>query len=745
MAQELSKRQSFATQQAKDRDAAIQRWYREGGKWFFEWTAAYYRRETGEALNWNEPYHPEFYYLLGNPWIEPQVYEKGSQVGYTEALIAFVAFLLTAVKVSTGLGFEAERKLRRMIPRIQRSFDYIEPLQKAREAVRQATSRKDVDNKEYQVSVAGVSGSFFYASTQSKDKNTRQASSSMSSFTAWVLCCDEIELFPEGALDVARKRQGACPMPTKPLRSGSTPGHQGGLVDSMVKASKYLFQWSVECPHCQKRQFLNPFGNLLKAVMRESEDGGEEEAFLDVTGRPLDWFCRDKTNRQSRIATAYIGCVHCDGELPFEVMKYAWAEKEEAKGTGYFACRNTGIMLKELMEQVLRDRTPIKDSVALRLPRLASALFNAPDMIQALIKTRNPSDEVQQGLGLAVSIGSGKMSLVRLQKCIGLPMPEWCEGRSPDMVVMGVDQGRAHQVVVRAAWYFPPEERDPELKWLGAHVRLDWWGYLMGFDGLSNHAQQHGVSLLGMDSEPEIQLAAAFAKKHPPGQAEVETSTSSEAVSQIANGMRNLQLNNLMLAFQLEDFLVSLGCQIVTKQERGSVIDYCVKFPSISADRLKQIDLFLSSNFSIVSIEQYRATDLIWTPKREKKVTQFKVFLFDQVELKGEGFRRAERVIQDEKVPMFAMHRTFGLDAVRDRIYRKQFHLPEGINYDPTDEDNLLVHLLASDRTTNGLWKQTPGIPDHFHHALSFAELCVLASFYEPKPRKFSFGKLDRP
>lgn len=735
----LLQRQAFALLQSKEREQAIQRWYREGGKYFFQWVSQHYCLDNGEHINWREPYHPEFYQLMGNPWIESQIYEKGAQVGYTVALVAIIAFVLTEVKIPSGLGFETERKLRRMIPRIQRSFDYIEPLQRAREQVRKATRRKDVDNKEYQVSVAGVTGSFFYASTQTKDKSSRQASSSMSSFTAWVMCCDEVELFPEGGLDVARKRQAACPMNTKPLRAGSTPGHVGGMVDSMVKASTYLFQWSVECPHCNKRQLLHPFGNLLKPSLQESEDGTIEEVYLDVTGRPIDWHCHDRSSRRAMIKTAYVGCVECGGVLPFDVMQYRWADDETERGTGYFACCNTGITLRELMAQTITEQAPVKDWVALRLPRLASALFIAPDMIQSLIGSRNPADEIQQGLGISVNIGSGQMSLVRLQKCIGAPLPQWCRDRSPDLIVLGVDQGRAHHYAVETAWYFPPDTQDEETRWLGAHVELRWWGHLLGFDGIDSHATRNGIDLIGIDGEPEIQLAGAFARKHPAGQ--VYRVEKTETLYRPApDGSQEIRLMNPAIATNLEAFLENLKVKIISKEATDSWLHYRVKFPRDDQQWLRAIDELLNSVMASLIVQSPVTT----TRQTQQTRDTYKVFLFDQVELKGESFRKSERPVQDEILPVYAVHRTFGLDAVRDRIYRGRFHLPEGTLYDPRDDENLLVHLLASERTVEGTWQQSSGMPDHYHHALNFAEVAVLASFYEPKPKKLAFGVLER-
>lgn len=504
-------RRDFSKKMSKERDAAIKRWYREGGQWFIDWVKEHYRRWDGEPLHWREPFQEEFYLLMGNPLIERVIVEKGSQMGFSEELIAQLSFTLAALKLPTALGFEAELKLRDMVPRIQTGFDYCEPIQKARKRRRSATGRKDTDHKERKISVEGVECTFFYTSTAAKSGGQeRQASSAMSSFTAWVLFGDELELWSSSGIDVATERQSACEMVTKPFRGGSTPGQEGGIIDTQIRSSKHVFQWHLICPHCEQAQFLHPFGNLLKAVLQESEDGSQEERFIDITGRPLDWFYHDGSSRDLRVSTAYLGCQNCAKELD-----------QAAIATGEFRCRNTGISLRALCDYTLSSQTPIFETVSLRLPRLASILFNAPERVRKLINTRNPVDQLQQGLGLSVSVGGGKISLIRLQRCVGLPLPS--DLGSPDLVVMGVDQGKAHNWGIVEYWWLAKAD-DPEERWLNAHKQVVWWGAVVGFDAaneagysnLDDLVAKYGVDLVGIDADPETSAAGTYARRHPP-------------------------------------------------------------------------------------------------------------------------------------------------------------------------------------------------------------------------------------
>jgi hypothetical protein len=630
----MSSRKAFSEKMSGERKQAIERWYKESGNLFIHWVKTYYRRWSGEPLYWNEPFQEEYYYLIGNPWIERIVIEKSAQVGFSESMIALAAFTLSEVRVPLGFGFEQERKLRDMVgPRVQAAFDYIEPIQEIRRTRQEQTGRQDTDSKERKITVGGVEATFFYASTAAAQKNAsagqRQASSSLSSFSAWVILADEIELWPKGTLDVATQRQNACEMPTKPMRSGSTPGSEGGVVDSEVKASGHVFQWQVKCPHCEALQFIDPFGNFLKSVKVTEGDGEtQEDAFLDAMGKPLDWFCHDDSTREARIRTAYVGCCECGGELDSEALK-----------GGAFHCVNTMLPLREICDRATKTRIPVHKTVALKLPRLASTGFNPEERIRRLLETRSPADEIQQGLGKPISVGSGKISLTRIMACVGATPPD--PDRKPDLVSIGVDQGRSRNYVVVLQWYMALE-KDPEDCWANAWVNIAWHGSVMGsFEAIDEIVKKWGADFVGMDADPEIQLAASYARKH--------------------------------------------------------------------------------------------------LPERVKKG---QVYLFDEVVLKGEDFRRATREIQGTEVPVYALHRTFGMDAVRDRFNRKNYGLPAGMMYVPGDDDNLIFHLLTSDRTVEGHWIEPPGLPDHWHHAMAFAEVAVLASYYAPRPKRLIFGSL---
>jgi hypothetical protein len=417
-------------------------------------------------------------------------------------------------------------------------------------------------------------------------------------------------------------------MPTKPLRIGSTPGMVGGVVDTQVKLSKYVFEWFVECPSCGEHQPIDAYGNLIKSVPIADEQGEIQDIFLNDVGRPLDWHCHDRTTRETMIQTAYIGCKSCGKEFDRVTLN---------KGTFRDA---HGVDMLELCDRTVQERSPIIEAVAIRLPRLASILFRPAERIRKLLVTLNPADQIQQGLGKSVSIGNGKIDLSRLVKCCNRDLTKILGDREPDLIVIGMDQGRAVNWVQVQKWYMGKGETWEE-QWLTAVKVVVFYGSVHGFNGLAELADYWNADIIGFDGEPEVQLAADFARIRSPH--EVETG---------------------------------------------------------------------------------------------------KAYMFDQVKLKGENFRESERQVQDTKYPIYSVHRTFGLDSVRNRLYADRQFFTDELYYNPGDDQNLFYHYLTSDRKNTGVWTtESDNAPDHWFHADNFCEMAVLVSGYQ-KARSFSFGAL---
>jgi len=639
-------RAKYGKKQAADRDAAVALVYKWGGSIYVNWVRHFYRTHENESLRWSEPYFEDFFTAVGNLWLETIYIEKPAQIGFTECLVAFSLFFLAFLRLPFALGFEEQKKLQQMVgKRVQPSIDNCEVIQKLSLEKQNLTKRKDIDSKET-ITIGGVPLSLFYASTQADKKNDQkyQTPASLRSFTAFGFGGDEWGLWRDGVIDILKARAEQTFLPTKPIRAGSTPGYEGSPTDVEMRRAKYLFEWQCCCPHCNKEQFLDAFGNFLRPVLVD-EDGGTEEVYVNSIGRPLEWFHHSKNpegvkdadltgnDLEAAFSTAYVGCSYCEEELPFEAISL-----------GEFICRNTGISLGELERNATRNQKPVIDSIGIRLPKLASLTFRPAERIRYMWFTKKPDDGIHQFLGKTFSLGGGKISLNRLITCIGSKVPFT---RKPDFVVAGIDQGRNANYCIVQEWYLGTEG-DKDRRWLEAHVNVIHWEEFQTFEHLDGLAKQYNIAMFFVDNEPEFQLAAGYAMKHLP----------------LAGSRRDAEIGQ--------------------------------------------------------------------------------VYLLDQVQLKGEQYKRNQRDVQstrkDTKIVVYSVDRTYAIDCVKWRIYRRRQHFPEDLTYNPKDPGNLLHHYVTSDRTPDGRWVEPPGEPDHYLNANSLCEIGVQFSAYEPGQKKMVFA-----
>lgn len=630
---QLGEKSQFSDRIAIEREQRTAFWYKYGGKVFLEWAIAHYRTNTGRPLEWKECYQRELYLLFGNPWVENLTIQKPAQIGFSELLVCYAAFSSAFLRVPFALGFEQQQKMYEMVgSRVQTAFDYIAPVQQAGLDRMEKIKRKDI-NAKHSMQVGGVPINFFFGSTAKPTKDShpsrRQASSALSSFTAWIIAADEIELWDPGVISIIPKRQNASPLPSKPFRAGSTPGPEGGVVDNIIKTSRHCFEWKVKCPHCDREQYLDVYGNFFKSHTVE-EDGITDVAYVDSEGKPYDWFhMADSDDLEEKFDTAYIGCQYCDNPIG-----------DHQIGQGFFECRNTRQSLVDFCENLTKKRQVMYHNVSILISKLCSWTFNPTERIRFSFNTNNAVDDLQQNYGKAVSIGSGKISLRNILACIEAEKQNPLTDK-PDLVVMGLDQGRTKNYVVIFGYFFPEDSRQDEEMWKNAKVKMLWHGTISGsFEDLEPLIKQWDVDYIGMDSEPEVQLAGNFAQSRIPG-----------------------------------------------------------------------------------------------------KVKKGQVMLCDEVILKGQDYRRVERKVQNKMVPMFSIHHSFHLDAVRDRIKRGLYHFPD-IPYRPDDSENFIFQLLTNERGNNGRWTKSTGSADHYHHAAGFAEAATIISLCE-QPKKLIFGMLD--
>jgi hypothetical protein len=494
------------------RESALDNWYKYGGDVFIAWLKENYRLADGKPMRWDEPYLEDFFRVFANPWLEKLIVCKPAQVGYTETLVGFCAFSLAYLRSPIALGFEERNKLYSMVgKRIQPVFDNINAIQDLKKQRHSTSNREDIDSKQ-SITVGSIALELFYAKIQSGGED-EQAASVIRSFTACGILVDEFGLCPPETLDVAEARMEKSFWKIPFSRAGSTPGVEGGTVDTAVRQSNRIFEWQVQCHHCQSIQILDAFGNFLRPAMI-TEEGVSEEKYVDKMGRPYSWFhhsenpedCKDGElqgiDLEQAFKTAYVGCRNCGNPLNWDIDIAA----------GEFVCTTDNrTTLKSLLAIAQKEQKPIRESWAITLPKLASLTFKPEVRIRAMFRTRKPGDGIQQFLGKAITLGGGKITSSRLQRCISIPVPN----RKPDLVLGGVDQGRyGHWLLIANFWY--GEEGDKYTRWETGHKEIFYWGSISDFSDLDKFAEEYQVNIFGCDQEPEYNDACKYAILHPP-------------------------------------------------------------------------------------------------------------------------------------------------------------------------------------------------------------------------------------
>lgn len=514
----VAKQKAFADRTKEQRqDAIAQWWYKQGSQYALDWIRDNYRTHDGKPLSWDEPYFQGYMRLMCCPWVQRLFVIKGAQMGYSESMVAVTAFLLAVIRARVFTCVEIKEKLSDLVaPRFQRSFDAIALIQELRKESKDAGGRKDTEMKTRALEVGGIAVYFGYAGRKgaSSGSGNREVTSSLSSVPADAIFGDEVESFPPAAIGILEERTSASELPTCPMRFGSTPGGEGGILDIQTKTSERFFDWSVTCPHCGHQQILDPFGNLFRPVEQEIL-GRIEVRYVDGAGMPLDWYCRDRTSIESRVNTHYVGCRACGDELT-----------QEAILAGEYICRHTGESLHDFTARLEKAIAPPDGHIAIRMPRIASRRFNPVQRLRKLITDEGSrADAFQQGYGVVVSFGGGRIDRNKIIEAIGRPLPSDCV--SPDLITVGVDQGVESHFAVVSRWFFDLEAAGlrsrlrgddkitMEDKWVTARKELAWHGQISGLSGIIELVTRWRADFLGFDVNPETEMSKTIVQSYP--------------------------------------------------------------------------------------------------------------------------------------------------------------------------------------------------------------------------------------
>ena len=315
-----------------------------------------------------------------------------------------------------------------------------------------------------------------------------------------VLVREEKSQYGPGQGEPLERRLDASRVETRPIRNNGTPG--GGLgIEVDIAESQYHFMPHCTCPSCDRPQVLDPFGALLKPVIKELPNGDKEEVYLSDSGRPIDWFRHDEAEP---IKTAYFGCKDCEGVLTNEARAIAW-----------YQCINTGIKLRAYLESLPDDVPADRQTAGIEItPLLRLERQNtAANIIRKGVTTTDVADFCQQLLGKASSVSTHGIALSYIKSAIGAAVPD----RQPDLVVAGIDQGRSSgdHVWIQNVWFpdFWGTLSIAEVK--EAAIRQCVLYKATPRNQIPQLFENYNVDFGCIDNEPDIPNASALAKELP--------------------------------------------------------------------------------------------------------------------------------------------------------------------------------------------------------------------------------------
>lgn len=267
-----------------------------------------------------------------------------------------------------------------------------------------------------------------------------------------VLTCDELDEMDPRAPAIAEKRLRHSHLAWR--RVISTPTLPEFGVNAALLTSDHRV-WKVRCPHCNRRQTLDPFAQLITE--------------MDGADRPAAWH-----HRRGDPEAPFLACVKC-GKALDPSRKGEWIAMYPGRPVHGYA-------LNRLMD-------PAADLMAL---------------IRAG-QTYDPSRQREwrnQDLGLPYQPAGGSYSdglLQAVQTSYGWP-------QHSERTAMGIDVGGALHVVVRRF------RRDPSSGKVTR--RLVHAGTVENFEDIDALWETYGVRQAIVDAQPETREAAKFCERH---------------------------------------------------------------------------------------------------------------------------------------------------------------------------------------------------------------------------------------
>lgn len=280
--------------------------------------------EPGPLRISRTPYIRGMLEAIGDFWIEHIVGCWGRQLGKTESLlIAYLCYIIGNDPGPTTFFLPTENKCREL------EAQKIEPILSACEAVvRQKTANKDDYTKllkKFKEMIFSIR--WAGSATEATSRSTRN------------LLRDEIDEFanevgPDATNPLKAIQETTTAFSDRKIIDTSTPTVIAGNIWQGLKSCKYIFEFWIPCPHCEKRQ-------ILYWGTKDSAGGFKWEGETDPVAAE---------NR------AYYQCEHCQGKITNH-------DKNRMVTLGEWRARLT----PDPCDQILKDIPPkIEDTISLK-------------------------------------------------------------------------------------------------------------------------------------------------------------------------------------------------------------------------------------------------------------------------------------------------------------------------------------------------------------------------------------------
>lgn len=365
------------------------------------------RNQPIELHNW----HREYALCISNLNVHETLVSGCCQVGKTLINNLLHIYLVIEKQYNSLWVYSQERVMNRMV-----AIQFKPMIKYWLEASDRTNTERDNSKNNYLYQYGSANAIFSYASTSANVKSNTAAGKAMVSFSADIAFCEERSQWAAGSDAPVSRRLDASRIDVKPIRQLGTPGRVGTGITEAGDDCDYWFEPHCMCYECDCEIRLNPYGTLLKQIVRYKPNGEQVRSYLDARGRPHTWHHDDKANT---IKSAYFGCPNCESEIPKNVRV-----KES-----YFKCVKTGITLVNFLDYCNSSEYDISDRIKIFIylsPLLKDTLYNlAANIIYEGLNTTDAEDWCQQQLGLPSQTEVTKVTIDMINRAIDAPLPQF--------------------------------------------------------------------------------------------------------------------------------------------------------------------------------------------------------------------------------------------------------------------------------------------------------------------------------